>query len=106
MALFNFHQLSSMIFPLSFTNGNIYYQATRVICEKLQLNSMAFYTATNSYSNDMLTVKVIGIFGYALAGSFHVYKEVSLYSSTFYKKGHVIRRNLKIPNARVSRFVD
>ncbi len=25
---------------------------------------------------------------------------------TFYKKGHVIRRNLKIPNARVSRFVD
>jgi hypothetical protein len=31
---------------------------------------------------------------------------IILYSSTFYKKGHVIRRNLKIPNARVSRFVD
>jgi hypothetical protein len=26
--------------------------------------------------------------------------------STSYKKDHVIRRNLKIPNARVSRFVD
>jgi len=26
---------------------------------------------------------------------------IILYSSTFYKKGHVIRRNLKIPNARV-----
>ena len=35
-------QLSSMIFPLSITNGNIYYQATRVICEKLQF-IMAFY---------------------------------------------------------------
>jgi hypothetical protein len=31
---------------------------------------------------------------------------IILFSSTFYKKGHVIRRNLKIPNARVSRFVD
>ena len=31
---------------------------------------------------------------------------IILYSSTFYKKGHVIRRNLNIPNARVSRFVD
>jgi hypothetical protein len=31
---------------------------------------------------------------------------IILYSSTFYKKGHVIRRNLKIPIARVSRFVD
>jgi len=31
-----------MIFPLSITNGNIYYQATWVICEKLQF-IMAFY---------------------------------------------------------------
>jgi hypothetical protein len=31
---------------------------------------------------------------------------IILYSSTFYKKDHVIRHNLKIPNAWVSRFVD
>jgi hypothetical protein len=36
-----------------------------------------------------------------MAGFVHVYKEV-----TFHKKGQIIRRNLKIPNARVSRFVD
>jgi hypothetical protein len=36
-------------------------------------------------------------------GELHI---IILYSSTYYKKGHVIQRNLKIPNARVSRFVD
>jgi hypothetical protein len=55
--------------------------------------------------------RVIGISRYALAGSFHVYEEVtctllSCIQALFTKKGHVIRRNLKIPNARVSRFVD
>ena len=65
---------------------------------------------SNSYSNDMLTVKLSdfricigGIFSRLQGGKLHI---VILYSSTFYKKGHVIRRNLKIPNARVSRFVD
>ena len=55
--------------------------------------------------------RVIGISGYALAGSFHVYEEVSCtllscIQALFTKKDHVIRRILKIPNARVSRFVD
>ena len=39
-----------------------------------------FITATNlsnSYSTNMLTVKVIRSLGYALVGSFHVYKEES-----------------------------
>jgi hypothetical protein len=36
-------------------------------------------------------------------GELHI---IILYSSTYYKKGHVIQRNLKIPNVRVSRFVD
>ena len=70
------------------------------------------YTATNlsnSYSNDMLTVKLSGfriciggVFSRLQEGKLHI---IILHSSTFYKKGHVIRRNLKIPNARVSRFV-
>ena len=68
------------------------------------------YTATNlsnSYSNDMLTVKLSGfpdmhwrdLFTSTRNFKLHI---IILYSSTFYKKGHVIRRNLKIPNARVS----
>jgi hypothetical protein len=59
----------------------------------------------------MLTVKLSGfpdicigrIFSRLQGGKLHI---IILYSSTFYKKGHVIRRNLKIPNARVSCFVD
>ena len=59
----------------------------------------------------MLTVKVIGISVYALAGSFHVYKEpgklhiISCIQALFTKRA-IIRRNLKVHNARVSRFVD
>jgi hypothetical protein len=54
---------------------------------------------------------VMGISGYALAGSVHVQKEMSCtllscIQAIFYTKGQVIRRNIKIPNARVSRFVD
>ena len=46
-----------------------------------------------------------------MAGFVHVYKEVSstllsCIQALFTNKGHIIRRNLKIPNARVSRFVD
>ena len=48
-------------------------------------------------------VCISGIFSRLQGGRLHI---IILYSSTFYKKGHVIRRNLKIPNARVSRFVD
>ena len=44
-----------------------------------------------------------GIFSRLQGGKLHI---IILYSSTCYKKGHVIRRNFKIPNARVSRFVD
>ena len=71
------------------------------------------YNLSNSYSNDMLTVKLSGfpdmhwrdLFTSTRSegGKLHI---IILYSSTFYKKGHVIQRNLKIPNARVSRFVD
>ena len=64
---------------------------------------------SNSYQNDILTVKAIGISGYALAGSVYVYKVISctlyLVFKHFLQKGHVIWRNLKIPIARVSRFV-
>jgi hypothetical protein len=65
---------------------------------------------SNSYSNDMLTVKLSGFpdmhwrdLSRLQGGKLHI---IILYSSTFYKKGHVIQRNLKIHNARVSRFVD
>jgi hypothetical protein len=58
----------------------------------------------------MLTVKLSGfriciggIFSRLQGGKLHIF---ILYSSTFYKKGHVIRHYLKIPNSRVSRFVD
>ena len=36
-------------------------------------------------------------------GKLHI---IILYSSTFYKKGQVIRRNLKIHNARLTRVDD
>ena len=72
-----------------------------------------YITATNlfnSYSNDMLTVKLSGfpdmhwrdLFTFTRRQVAHYY----LVFKHFYKKGHVIRRNLKIPNARVSRFVN
>jgi hypothetical protein len=44
-----------------------------------------------------------GIFSRLQVGKLNI---IILYSSTFYKKGHVIRCNLKIPYARVSCFVD
>jgi hypothetical protein len=65
---------------------------------------------SNSYSNDMLTVKLSGFPDMHWRDLFtSTRRQVAhciLYSSTFYKKGHVIRRNFKIPNARVSPFVD
>jgi len=54
--------------------------STFAVCKLHLKKCITINTATNlsnSYSNDMLMVKVIGISGYALAGSFQVYKEVS-----------------------------
>ena len=91
----------------------IYQVVTNVKLTKwlFQLITSAATNLSNSYSNDMLTVKLSGIpdmhwrdlFTSTRNSTLHI---IILYSNTFYKKGHVIRRNLKIPNARVSRFVD
>jgi hypothetical protein len=68
------------------------------------------YTATNlfnSYSNDMLTVKLSGFPDMHWRDFFtSTRRQVAHYYLVFKHSLHVIRRNLKIPIARVSRFVD
>jgi hypothetical protein len=65
---------------------------------------------SNSYQNDMLTVKVIGITEYALAGSFHVYKEVSctlyLVFMHFLQKGPCNSTQFKNSYCQTKRLVD
>jgi hypothetical protein len=123
----------------------VWFRFVSISFRTLQVPYYMANNLSNSYSNDMLTVKLSGFpdmhwrdlftstssprflcrptaffstcwsrwtsesstYGKQRiclqGGKLHI---IILYSSTFYKKGHVIRRNLKIPNARVSRFVD
>ena len=62
---------------------------------------------SNSYSNDMLTVKLSGFPDMHWRDFFtSTRRQVAHYYLVFKHSLHVIRRNLKIPIARVSRFVD
>ena len=121
----------------------VWFRFVSISFRTLQVPYYMANNLSNSYSNDMLTVKLSGFpdmhwrdlftstssprflcrptaffstcwsrwtsesstYGKQRiclqGGKLHI---IILYSSTFYKKGHAIRPNLKIPNARVKPF--